>query len=297
MTRKKLYAIIITAILVAAIIAGIYYWMSTRGPPEEEEEGPPPVSTIANITGTVTDEAGNRIEGAIMERYELAPGAAPRIIDFATTDSDGVYLFPGVFYATPTNYSIKVEKAGYDTETSTVCVDEAKQYTVNFVLKPSVTSVYLEPSEIILNTVDVSVGYRFTVTAMVSDVTDLFGFQVALYYDASVINVASASLPADHVLAGPGMPAAPRYEYFDSWGVCFIGFSGLKGETTPVSGDGKLAEFEIEIIASPPEGGSLTSDLIISTKISPYPYETKLYDPAGLPMGFTATDGYYEYVG
>jgi len=158
------------------------------------------------------------------------------------------------------------------------------------------TAIYLDPSETTLNTSEVSVGHRFNVTAWVSDVSDLMGFQVALYYNASVINMTSASLAADHVLAGQaGIPLAPSYGYFDSWGVGFVGFSGLT-TTTPFSGTGTLAVFEFEIIAAPPEGGSLTSDLIISYKPTGGTYQCKLKDSTGGAISFTAADGHYEYV-
>ena len=159
----------------------------------------------------------------------------------------------------------------------------------------AVPNVYLDPSSVSYTTAAPPPDKKFTVTAMVSGVTDLFGFQVALYYDASVINMTDAWLPADHILAGPGMPAAPKFQYFDSWGVGFIGFSGLKGETIPVSGDGKLAVFEFEMIASPPKWGNVTSDLVISYKPAGGMYDTKLFDIEGLEITFTATDGDYIY--
>jgi len=157
------------------------------------------------------------------------------------------------------------------------------------------TTIYLDPSEITFNVTDVSVGHRFNVTAMVSNVSDLMVFQVALYYNASVINMTSASVPADHVLAGQnGMSPPPAYDYFDSWGVGSVSFTAFAGET-PFSGDGKLVVFEFEIIAAP-EAGNLTSPLIISYKPSGGVYESKLRDSTGTPIEFTAEDGDYEYV-
>ena len=157
------------------------------------------------------------------------------------------------------------------------------------------TAIYLDPSETTLNTSEVSVGHHFNVTAWVSDVSDLMGFQVALYYNASVINMTSASLASDYVFAGQaGIPLGPSYGYFDSWGVGFVGFSGL-ATTTPFTGTGTLAVFEFEVIAAPPEGSSLTSDLIISYKVAGGTYETKLKDSTGGAISFTAADGHYEY--
>ncbi len=142
----------------------------------------------------------------------------------------------------------------------------------------------------------VNTGVNFTVTAWVSNVVDLMGFQVALYYDASVINMTSASLPADHVLAGqPGYPLGPAYDYFDSWEVGMVAFSPYWW-ATPFNGTGKLAVFEFEIIAEPPEGGSLTSPLIISYEpTGAPPYETKLRNSTEGRISFVGIDGYFEY--
>jgi len=301
MISKKVMAIIVI-ILVAGIAVGYYVttWEGEEKPPPEDHEE----TLYFNVTGTVTAEDTELpIEGTEMTLLAHV-GTSKEFRTSNVTDSNGIYLLRWE-YDIPTNYTINVEKTAYDTKTSTVYITEATEYTVNFVLKPSETSVYLEPSEITLNTGDVSVGDRFNVTAMVSNVDDLMVFQVALYYDASVINMTSASFPADYVLAGRLGAPLERYGYFDSWGYGSIGFTCYAGQT-PFSGDGKLVVFEFEIIATPPEGGSLTSPLIISPENSPpnpnltpprVLYETKLRDPTGLPIAFVGTDGHYEYVG
>ena len=173
--------------------------------------------------------------------------------------------------------------------------------------------IYLDPSEISFNVNETPVGHRFNVTAWVSNVTDLFGYQAAIYYNTSVINMTNAWLPttdSDWVFFGQvGIPLVEYLYYFDSWGYTLIGFAGYTGMTTPVNGTGKLAVFEFEIIASP-QDGSLTSPLIISEIPSGIPFEqafeTKLRTPytEELPSGeprpvlldFTATDGQYEYI-
>ena len=166
------------------------------------------------------------------------------------------------------------------------------------------TTVYLVPSEIILYTNEVSVGYRFSVTAWVSNVTDLFGYQAALYYDNSTLDLIMAFTPfgdPEWVFYGlVGMPAGPSYRTFDSWGYGLVGYSmlpPLEGQPWPhFTGTGKLAVFEFEVIASP-QDGNLTSDLIISHPVGGHPaFETKLKDSANDPIEFTATDGYYVYM-
>ena len=156
-------------------------------------------------------------------------------------------------------------------------------------------NIYLDPSHVSYTTDTAPLDKKFTVTAMVSDVADLFIFQVALYFNASVINATDAGLPTDYVLAGrAGSITGPAYDYFDSWGVVMIGFTCYAGET-PFTGSGKLAEFEFEMIASPPKWGNVTSDLIISYKVSGGVYESKLKDSTGAAIDFTGTDGDYIY--
>jgi hypothetical protein len=299
MISKKIAAILIV-IIVLGIAVGYYATTLEEKPSPLPPEEPP---LLFRITGNVTNEDGLSIEGAKMTLFESI-GTSKSIRTSNFTDSNGTYSFSWLYSGMPTNYTIRVEKTGYETKSSTVRVTEEAEYPVDFILKQSATGVYLDPSEIALNTSGVSVGYRFNVTAMVSNVEDLFGFQVALYYDTSVLNMTKALLPADHVLAGQsGFSVGPTYVSFDSWGVGFVGFSCF-GAATAFSGSGKLVVFEFEIIASPPEGGNLTSDLIISPENSPpnpdlvpprVLYETILFNSAAQPIESTGTDGYYEY--
>lgn len=168
--------------------------------------------------------------------------------------------------------------------------------------KPPPAPVYLVPSEITFDATEVSVGHSFNVTAWVANATDLFGYQVALYYNATVINVTNAWQPSwnsSYVFYGKTGTPLNASEYFNVsgiyWGHCVIGFSLLKGEES-FTGDGLLAVFEFEITADAPA----TSDLIISSIPSGIPeeqaFETKLKDSDNAEIVITATDGQYEYV-
>ena len=160
-------------------------------------------------------------------------------------------------------------------------------------------TVYLDPPEILFLPDEVPIGHSFNVTCWVSNVTNLFGYQVTLYYNSTVINVTKALLPStdtSYVFYGQsGIPIAPSYGGFDDWGYCVIGFSGLPGLTTLFSGTGKLAIFEFEVMILPTVG-NLTSDLIISYPVGGPQFETKLKDSAGGTMDITATDGHYVYM-
>lgn len=263
---------LILAIIIIIAVAGIAIYYLTLPPPEEQPQ----------IKGTVTDEeTGNPVEGAKVtaDGYETF------------TDSNGLYLIN----VTLGTYTVKVEKEGYATKTTTVDVTAKKAYTVNIVIKLTPVHVYLDPSEITLNVTEVSVGDRFNVTAWVSEVEDLFGYQVALYYNASVINVTNAWQPSwdsSYVFYGQTGTPLNASEYFDSWGESLIGFSLLKGAES-FSGNGSLAIFEFEIVESP--AVDLTSDLIISYIPSGGTFETKLKDSTGAEISFTVTDGHYGY--
>lgn len=263
----------ILAIVIVIIVAAVAVYYLTL----------PPAGGIPQITGTITDkDSGLPVEGAKV----TADG-------FETfTDSSGVYSINVTDLET---YTIDVTKEGYIPETKTVDVTKKKTYTVDFIIEITLVEIFLDPSEIVLNASEVSVGYRFNVTAWVSEVEDLFGYQVALYYDASVINVTNAWQPtwnSSYVFYGKTGVPLNASEYFDSWGLYFIGSSLLAGAES-FTGDGLLAVFEFEIVESP--AADLTSDLIISYMPSGGTFETRLKDPSNDLIPFTATDGHYEY--
>jgi hypothetical protein len=243
----------------------------------------PPPAGVPQIKGTVTDEdTGLPIEGVKVTVDSLQ----------VFTDSSGVYLINVTDLET---YTVKAEKAGYIPQTKTVDVTAKKTYTVSFVMKPTEVEVYLNPTEIMLNASEVSVGYRFNVSVSVAEVEDLFGYQVALYYNSSVINVTNAWRPiwnSSYVFYGKTAEPLNASEYFGDWGNYLIGSTLLAG-TESFTGDGLLAVFEFEIVASP--AVDLTSDLIVSYIPAGGTFETRLKDSSNNVIYFTATDGNYGY--
>lgn len=161
--------------------------------------------------------------------------------------------------------------------------------------------VYLEPQKIVFDEADVNVGYRFNVTVWVSNVTEPFGYQVALYYNSTVLNMTNAWVPSWNssfiFYTQDGMELGPSYGNADaSWEYGLIGFCGLKGAITPSADSGMLAIFEFEIIGSPPKYDSVTSDFIISFVPAAGVFKTKLLDSAVEPISFMATDGHFKYM-
>jgi len=264
---------VILAIVIVIAVAGIAIYYLTLPAPTD----------IPQIKGTVTDEdTGDPVEGAKVTAngYE------------SLTDSDGTYLIN----VTLGTYTVEVEKEEYLKKIKTVDVAAEKAYTVDFALKLTPVRVYLDPSEISLGINDVYVGYRFNVTAWVSKVEDLFGYQVALYYNASVINVTNAWQPSwdsSYVFYEQTGEPLNGSEYFDSWGHSIIGFTLFSGAES-FTGNGSLAVFEFEIVSTPAIG--LTSDLIISYIPPGGTFETKLKDSSNDLIPFKVTsDGHYGY--
>lgn len=264
---------VILAVVIIIVIAAVAIYFLTL----------PTAKGVPQIKGTVTDEdTGLPIEGVKVTVDSLQ----------VFTDSSGVYLINVTDLET---YTVKAEKDGYIPQTKTVDVTEKKTYTVNFVMKPTEVEVYLDPAEIMLNASEVSVGYRFNVSVLVSNVEDLFGYQVALYYNSSVIDVTNAWQPtwnSSYVFYGKTAVPLDESEYFDSWGNYLIGSTLLAG-TASFTGDGLLAVFEFEIVASP--AVDLTSDLIVSYVPEGGTFETRLKDPSNSVIYYTATDGNYGY--
>jgi hypothetical protein len=166
------------------------------------------------------------------------------------------------------------------------------------------TTVYVDPSEIELDANEAPIGYRFNVTCWVSDVTNLFGYQVTLYYNSTVINMTDGWIPTwntSFVFKGQaGIPLGPSMTYFDSWGQGLIGYSLVMPPPgqTPFNGTGLLGIYEFEVAAHPPTGGNLTSELIISwvPEGAPGEFDTKLKNSTGATITILATDGNYVIV-
>ena len=110
---------------------------------------------------------------------------------------------------------------------------------------------YMDPDENIFFTNTTSVGATFTVKIMCEDVTELFDWQVALTFDASLLSVAAADIviPADNILKAnfPGYTYEPPTQVAP--GNVLFGQT-LTGDPSQMNftGSGKLAEVTLHII-------------------------------------------------
>ncbi len=140
-----------------------------------------------------------------------------------------------------------------------------------------------------------TVGTRFNATVWISDVSDLFGWQVSLSVNDTLLNITDAWIPTwdpNYVLYGQAsVQPAPAFYDFDSDSVMEsvkVGDSLLMG--TPFAGDGLLTVIEFEIIYAP-LSGTVSSDLEIDSS------DTYVLNYDLNEISCTKTNGYYEYIG
>jgi hypothetical protein len=139
------------------------------------------------------------------------------------------------------------------------------------------------------------IGTRFNVTVWIYNVTKLFGFQVNLVVDDTLLNITRAWLPTTdpaYVFQGQTqISLGPTFYDIDGDGVnerVLIGASIIG--VGSFSGDGLLAIIELEIIYTPP-AGTVSCPLNINNT------DTKLLDTSISQIPATKVDGYYEYKG
>jgi hypothetical protein len=87
-----------------------------------------------------------------------------------------------------------------------------------------------------------NVNEIFNVTIMVVNITDLYGWQVKLYYDASIIKCVKAFYPPDHVFAGKLIVPVEAVIDNEGNGSVLYGCT-LLGAAETFSGTGKLCTF------------------------------------------------------
>ncbi len=107
------------------------------------------------------------------------------------------------------------------------------------------------------------VGDSITVTAAISDVTDLFSYGFDIDYDASVLDFQSASEGSFLSVSSAVQTAFNAELQDDTEGVLVIGDARTQTEKTGVSGDGTLFTIQFNVI-----GGNGSSAITIDTSAS-----------------------------
>jgi len=156
------------------------------------------------------------------------------------------------------------------------------------------TTVYMVPDSNTFTTENTSVGDTFTVTVWVSDVDDLYTWQVHFEVDDTLLNITEAFVDTsdpDYVFYGEG--TAPNYAYKDLdtdgyYEIVEVGDS-LIGAVPGKTGTFKLVDITMQIILGPGIGETLSCDLIVDDP------ETFLLNSGLGDISCTKDNGYYEY--
>ena len=128
---------------------------------------------------------------------------------------------------------------------------------VTAILISALTAAYSQNSQIIqtattlsvkpLNIIDPSLipGDTFTINCSVSDVVDLYTWQVKLFFDPAVLNCTGAWYPSDHVFAG--MTMIPVVPIIDNVAGHILYGCSLMGAAAGFEGSGTLCQIEFKV--------------------------------------------------
>lgn len=137
---------------------------------------------------------------------------------------------------------------------------------------------------------ETAVGDTFIANITVTDVVDLYAWQIRLYFNPSIINITTSSdilLPADNVFAGKSPFNASDLRYDNEYLQLSQSLIGLE---PPFSGSGVLCQIRFTINQYPPASGSVAANLTIAN------VDTFLLDVDLNDIPSTKSDGHYEYV-
>jgi len=193
-----------------------------------------------------------------------------------------------VLVGDPVDVNVSVKNEGDYPENFTVTAYASQgTSTMKAKIVSNGTRIYLDPSEYIFNSKDVSVGYRFNVTLRVADVEILYSFQLSMYYNESMINATRWFEPTwdpEYVFYNEPTVTA---ENFRTGNIML--FAGMLGLSPPsFNGDGKLCIIEFEIVNLPPAGIKYSCPLGINNG------DTFLLDRDVNEIPAAKEDGYYE---
>lgn len=132
----------------------------------------------------------------------------------------------------------------------------------------------------------------FTVNVTVTDVTDLFAWQVIILWNNSTLNLTSASLPPYHVFSYATMgleylPFGPQTDLENAEGRAVLYGATLMGETETFNGTGVLCQLEFVGVAE----GESALHIQVEEDPSPPAAFSKLEDSEGSSIEFATSDG------
>jgi len=152
----------------------------------------------------------------------------------------------------------------------------------------SVVNSLTENNNFTFYTNTTSVGSRFNATVLVYDVANLYGYQVRLEYNSTLLNATRAWLPTwdpKWVFYGKSPTGLPP-----SFGTNYVKIGDMiMGAYPTFSGAGIVSIIEFEIIYAPTTGKA-SSNLDINNA------DTLLLDPSANEISSAKTNGHYQYI-
>ncbi|MEM4713603.1 MAG: PKD domain-containing protein [Candidatus Bathyarchaeia archaeon] len=131
------------------------------------------------------------------------------------------------------------------------------------------------------------VGDTFVINITVVEVTDLCSWQIALKWNASLLEVSEIWLPSDNVFAESGRPPLTAGPYVEPGFICYFACVSPYGPYWTFNGTGTLCQIKMRIIQEAPA----ESDLYF---VNPG-WDTFLLDGVGSDISFSPVNGYYIY--
>ena len=154
------------------------------------------------------------------------------------------------------------------------------------------TTIKVEPDTVTLGP-EPAVGQQFTIDITMYDVADLYGWEVKLTWDNSLLNCTAEEYPIlppglnweapNSLLLGPGI----QQDYNETHGRWYHGLSALPMSPPvpePFTGTIKLVTLTFEVLSQPPKGGACVLDL----------FDSKVSDSNAVSIDHQALDGLYE---
>jgi hypothetical protein len=151
----------------------------------------------------------------------------------------------------------------------------------------STTTVFVDPLNLINETLQA--GSKFTVHVNVSDVNDLFTWQVNMSWDSSILNV-SRIIPGEFLARADNQTSSEALggvviNSTDNAQGCGLFAESILGDVAGISGDGTLISIEFLVVGS----GWTDLNIIVSGTMP-----TMLLDSADGTITYDKIDGYFS---
>ena len=146
----------------------------------------------------------------------------------------------------------------------------------------STPTVFVDPVNILDETKQS--GSLVTFHVNVSDVTDLFAWQVNVTWDTAILNV-SRIIPSEFLATSADLTSSEILGFVINSTGSVLAAEAIMADTTGISGSGRLVSIEFEVV------GYGSTDLTVSVSGT---LSTMLLDSAGGSVIYVTTDGYFS---